>query len=112
MPGVEQSGGNTPPNPLEPAVGLVGPSSTRELDSTVHPQEDVLGTDSAVTKAEKHERHGAVEGLEESPTKRRKVDASAENGDRGPSKSDRQKGVVPIKAESAFSAALCEPMAY
>ena len=112
MAAVEQNGGDAPPNPLEPAAELVDSSSTSVLDSTVHPQQDVMETDSAVTKAEKHERHGGVEGLEESPTKRRKVDASAENGDQVLTKSERQKGVVPIKAESASSRALREHVAY
>ena len=98
MEGLEPSNGHPPPNPLEPAVELVESPNPRMLDKTVHPQQIPMTGDSAVTKAEKFERHGIADGLEESSSKRRKLDS--ENGNRGPIQSERQKGVAPIKKES------------
>ena len=90
---------NPPPNPLEPAVGLVESSKPHLLNKTVHPQQIPMTEDSAVTKSEKFERHGIADGVEESSSsKRRKLDS--ENGNRGPTQSERQKGVAPIKKES------------
>ena len=77
---------------------LVQSSNPHTLDKTVHPQQIPMTEDSAVTKAEKLERHGVADGVEESSSKRRKVDS--ENGNRGPIQSERQKGVAPIKKES------------
>ena len=87
-----------PPNPLEPAATLKEPSSSDSLDQTVHPQQTPTAEDSALTKAEKIERHGILHNGEESPAKRRKVDA--ENASQGPTQSERRKGVAPIKKES------------
>lgn len=98
MEGLEPSNGHPPPNPLEPAVDLVESSTPHSLDKTVHPQQVQMAEDSAVTKAEKFERHGLADGVEESSSKRRKLDS--ENGNRGPIQSERQKGVAPIKKES------------
>ncbi len=95
---MEQSGGNAPSNPLEPNSELEEPSATSAVNSTVHPQTDQITEDSAVTKAEKYERHGIADSVEESPSKRRRLDPRVEDG---PTKSERQKGVAPIKAESA-----------
>lgn len=90
-----------PPNPLEPALKLEGSSNSNWIDKTAHHQQSSTAEDSAVTKAEKAERHSVTLGVEESPSKRRKVDS--ENRIRGPTRSDRQKGVAPIKPESVSS---------
>lgn len=100
MEGLKPSNGHPPPNPLEPAVGLVESSNPHLLNKTVHPQQIPMTEDSAVTKAEKFERHGIADGVEESSStyKRRKLDS--DTGNRGPTQSERQKGVAPIKKES------------
>ena len=77
---------------------LVESSNIHLLDKTVHPQQIPMTEDSAVTRAEKFERHGVADGVEESSSKRRKLDS--ENGNRGPIQSERRKGVAPIKKES------------
>ena len=96
--GLEPSNGHPPPNPLEPAMNLVEYSDPQLLDQNVHPQQIPMTEDSAVTRAEKFERHGIADGVEESSSKRRKLDS--ENTNRGPTQSERQKGVAPIKKES------------
>ena len=95
------STGHPPPNPLEPAVQLEDSSRSDLLDKTVHPQQVPMTEDSAVTKAEKTERHGLAHGVEESPLKRRRLDSANET--QSPTQSERQKGVAPIKKESAHS---------
>ena len=108
MAGIEYNGGggdddaHPPPNPLDPAAPLKEPSNSNLLDKTVHPQQSPTAEDSAVTRAEKIERHGILRNGEESPAKRRKVDA--ENGSQGPIQSERRKGVAPIKKESVPTA--------
>ena len=89
------------PNPIEYTAKLL-PESTSEREQYVHPQKSVESTDSAVTKAEKYERHGATEDSEETPSKRVKLDLGAEHdgNEELPIKTERQKGVAPIKAES------------
>ena len=98
---MEHNLSHPPPNPLEPAIKLEDSFNSDPLDKTVHPQQGITAEDSAVTKAEKFERHGIAHGVEESPSKRRKIDA--ENGTQNPSQSERQKGVAPIKKESVSS---------
>lgn len=98
MEGLGSSTDRPPPNPLEPAIQLDDSSTSNLLGKTVHPQQVPMTEDSAVTKAEKIERHGSANGVEESPSKRRKV--VSENGNQGPTRSERQKGVAPIKKES------------
>ena len=98
---MEQDGGDQPPNPLEPDVKLKEPSVSSLADKTAHPQDLQMAEDSAVTKAEKYERHGFINGVEESPSKRRKLDPSQEDEDVVPTKSERVKGVAPIKTELA-----------
>lgn len=98
MDGLASSSARRPPNPLEPATQLDDSSNSDLLDKTVHPQQLPMTEDSAVTKAEKIERHGIANGVDESPSKRRKV--LSENGNQGPTRSERQKGVAPIKKES------------
>ena len=95
----ESQGVDSHPNPLEPAMELEQSAAT-SLEQVVHPQEFPMTEDSATTKAEKFERHGVADGIEESPSKRRKVDAEAKDELRGPTRSERQKGVAPVKAES------------
>lgn len=60
--------------------------------------------DSAVTKAEKFARHGVLDGVEASPSKRVKLDHETHSdAERDCSRqSTRQKGVAPIKAELVF----------
>ena len=101
MEGSEHNSGHPPPNPLEPADQLKTSSNTDLLDKTVHPQQIPLTEDSAVTRAEKLERHGIANDVEESPSKRRKLDS--EIGSQGPTRSERQKGIAPIKKESVIS---------
>lgn len=101
-----QSGGDRPLNPLRPVEELKEPSSVNGVDSVVHPQRDQQIGDSAVTKAEKYERHGPSDDPEDSPVKRRRLDGSVENREQGLTKSERIKGVAPIKAESADLRAL------
>jgi len=126
---MEQDGGHLPSNPLEPATQLKDPSESNSLDKSVHPQQVQSTEDSAVTKAEKYERHGFDGFARESPSKRIKLENFTENGDekyevhgiegvreespskkigsenmvenevQGPSRSERQKGVAPIKQE-------------
>ena len=101
---MEHLGGETPPNPLEPAVALVGPqdpSAANLTEKRAHPQDVQLAGDSAVTKAEKYERHGTESVVADSPSKKRKLENQQENGDHGLSQSERQKGVAPIKPELA-----------
>lgn len=98
MAGMEDSNGNPPPNPLEPAFQLEQSSTSELVDKKVHPQQVPMAEDSAVSKAEKFERHGIADGVEISQSKRRKLDS--EDGSQGPTRSERQKGVAPIKVES------------
>ena len=82
-------------------------SNSDLLGKIVHPQQISTAEDSAVTKAEKFERHGIAGGVEDSPTtKRRKLDS--DNGAQGPTRSERQKGVAPIKIESVYPLPICE----
>lgn len=104
MAGMEHSNGGPPCNPLEPAINLDKSSNSQLLEQTVHPQQIPTAEDSAVTRAEKYERHGIADGIEESSSKRRRVDTESET--QGPTRSERQKGVAPIKKESVSSVAI------
>lgn len=111
MAGMEySSSGDPPPNPLEPAIKLEKSLNSDVLDKTVHPQQAPNAEDSAVTKAEKFERHGIAGVVEETPSKRRKLEP--EIGTQHPTRSERQKGVAPIKKESASSMPIYEQPAY
>ena len=99
---MESNNPHPPPNPLEPAVNLEEPSNSDLLDQTVHPQQVPTWEDSAVTRAEKFERHGTAENGEQSSSKRRKLDP--ENEAPRPIRSERQKGIAPIKEEWVSSA--------
>ena len=101
---MEHLGGETPANPLEPAVALVGPqdpSAGNLTEKRAHPQDVQMAGDSAVTKAEKYERHGIGSVVAGSPSKKRKLENQEKNGNHGLSQIERQKGVAPIKPESA-----------
>lgn len=91
-------------NPLEPRGILGSPSDVNDREKVVHPQSTVFKEDSAVTKAEKAERHGAHVDFRESAAKRVKLDPSTsrEAGSNGISTSGRRKGVAPIKPESVL----------
>ena len=95
----ERSGGDTPRNPVDPGMELEEPSNPDGINSVVHPQAVTAAEDSAITKAEKYERHGIGGGAEESPSKKRKLDVKLDNGSHGLSNSERRKGEAPIKAE-------------
>ena len=103
---MEHSSGDPPCNPLDPAIKLEKSFNSDLHDQTLHSQPLPTAEDSAVTKAEKFERHGITDGVEESPSKRRKVDP--EGGTQGPTRSERQNGVAPIKTESVSSIAIYE----
>ena len=79
------------PQPTSPSVGKI-----------VHPQQPLLEEDSAVTKAEKIERHSTTDGDEERSLKRVKLEPSSdlEVQKEAPARIERQKGVTPIKEES------------
>ncbi|CAD6593107.1 MAG: tRNA-dihydrouridine synthase 3 [Alectoria sarmentosa] len=94
---MEYNNGDPPPNPLEPAIKLDESSNSDMVDKIFHPQHVPAAEDSAVTKAEKSERNSIADGVEESSSKRRKLDS--EDGTRRPTQTERQKGVAPIKSE-------------
>ena len=87
-------------NPLDPESGLQVNHKADPTEKLLYPQQDPKDEDSAVTKAEKVERHGASAEFEDSPAKRVKLENDL--GHLGPTKSDRQKGVAPIKPEYGF----------
>ena len=84
-------------NPLDPTTELEQPAASNGLDQAIHPQSTVLPQDSAVTKAEKYERHGLQDEVHTSPSKRRRLDFDLES--QTVTRSERVKGVAPIKAE-------------
>ena len=91
-------------NPLEPQAPLKSPSCVPDIEKDVHPQSTVFTVDSAITKAEKRERHAGQDVFHESPTKRIKIDALSAQGMsiNGINYSERRKGVAPIKPESVL----------
>ena len=88
-------------SPLEPTTSLLPGSVASPVEASVHPQDVVAPEDSAVTKAEKYERHAATELFEESRPKRVKLDLSPEEtgNNQTHTGTERRKGVAPIKAE-------------
>jgi len=89
---------NVPPNPLDPEEHLrIQPPAAETVD--VHPAATPQDEDSAVTKAEKLERHPYENGLlgEEPPAKKVRLEAAHEADP-----PDRQKGIAPIKAEYCY----------
>ncbi|KAL8885759.1 MAG: hypothetical protein Q9192_006595, partial [Flavoplaca navasiana] len=88
-------------NPLDSAQSLKSPPSIPDIDRVAHPQNTILAEDSAVTKAEKIERHGGPDDFPGSEAKRIKVDVSANEGPKGngATSDERRKGIAPIKPE-------------
>lgn len=84
-------------NPLDPDNSLATNSKADATEKLVHPQQDLKDEDSAVTRAEKVERHGASAEFEESRAKRVKLGTEPEH--QGSRQEVRQKGVAPIKPE-------------
>ena len=82
---------------LKPARQLQGLAPADSLDQTVHPSHTADVEGSAVAKAEKYERHIGQDVVEDSPSKRLKLDHHPES--QTPTCSERVKGVAPIKAE-------------
>lgn len=93
---------NSTLNPVDPSTNLKPELSSETVAKTVHPQQTQFEEDSATTKAEKYERHADVQGVDESSSKRIKLDpiAGAEQVDQKLTRSERRKGVAPVKAES------------
>ncbi|MCJ1391850.1 tRNA-dihydrouridine synthase 3 [Xylographa bjoerkii] len=87
-----------PSNPLDSAAPLHYPPPSPTTQNA-HPQAVPLEEDSAVTRAEKFERHGdaSVSESDEPSSKRIKLDVEPDVKLSVPA--ERQKGVVPIKAE-------------
>ena len=86
-------------NPMEPSEALN--SAGEAPNGTIHPQAEILPGDSATTRAEKVERHGASEAngdFEESPAKRRRLNSETRQP-ADESRPGRVKGVAPIKKE-------------
>lgn len=94
-------------NPLNPEVKL---EKKPDAESVAHPQSEILPGDSAVTKAEKVERHGSGDehdNADNAPRKRVKLDndrddvktAAVPTEGASEERNGRQKGVTPIKAE-------------
>ena len=90
---------------MEPTTALISEPVQGNIESLIHPQAEVAPEDSAVTKAEKFERHAAADDFEESSAKRVKLDVGDDVGSREEpaTRRERQKGVAPIKAESVFA---------
>lgn len=93
------------PNPLEPTTPLIPEPVRGNTESLIHPQAEVAPEDSAVTKAEKFERHAAADDFEESSAKRVKLDIGddLDGSEQTATRRERQKGVAPIKAELVFA---------
>ncbi|KAL8986982.1 MAG: hypothetical protein Q9177_003771 [Variospora cf. flavescens] len=92
-------------NPMEPTQSLRSPSRIPSPEKEVHPQKEIFEEDSTLTKAEKIERHGGPDdGIRESPPKRIKIEnlATKDASMTETTRSERRKGVAPIKAESVM----------
>lgn len=88
-----------PSNPIERGLNLKLPPTSEPSEQVVHPQQAPLEEDSAITNAGKIERHSTEDTSEEPPTKRVKLESN-EQVLEAQTKTERQKGVAPIKAES------------
>lgn len=88
-------------NPIESKQVLKPQPNSPSVEQVDYPQRISLEEDSAVTKAEKVERHGPTDSGEPS-SKRVKLEPSGdfELRKEAPARLERQKGVTPIKAES------------
>lgn len=99
-----EQNGTGPPNPLDPAQELQKPPPGVVTTEPTHPPQPILPGDSAVTRAEKVERHGHPDAspgtangdFQESPAKRIKLET---NGSSEVRSDERKKGVAPIKPE-------------
>ena len=91
-------------NPIDPDTALRPNLKPEQIERLVHPQKHLEDGDSAVTRAEKFEGHGATDQFEEPPQKRMKLGTGDDlrKDNLQPTKSERQKGVAPIKPESVF----------
>lgn len=91
-------------NPLDPVQPLKSPSNVPDIERAAHPQNTPLDEDSAVTKAEKLERHGGRDDFPEPEAKRIKVEHSIDEEARADSatRNERRKGVASIKPESVI----------
>lgn len=93
-------------NPIEPELALNLPTTSAQLEQVVHPRQAPTEVDSAVTNAAGIERHLIEEDNPEGPpTKRFKLEPTEQVLElelKAPdqTKTGRQKGVAPIKAES------------
>ena len=88
-------------NPVDPELQLKPQPTSPSANQILGPHNPPMGEDSAVTRAEKLERHGLEDTVEESPAKRIKLEPA--NGSESkivPAPRERQKGVASIKAES------------
>ncbi|KAL8806122.1 MAG: hypothetical protein Q9182_001523 [Xanthomendoza sp. 2 TL-2023] len=93
-------------NPLDPQQSLKLPLDVPDVERTAHPQNTVLTADSAVTTAEKLERHGDQSDFLEPDAKRIKINPTAnlETGNGDITRSERRKGVAAVKPESVIQA--------
>lgn len=102
-------------NLIEPQQALGPQPTSPSVERIVHPQQPPpLEEYSAVTKAEKIERHSTTGGDEERSLKRVKLEPSSdlEVQKEAPARIERQKGVTPIKAESVAFQQLPELQAH
>ncbi|KAL8646857.1 MAG: hypothetical protein Q9210_005892 [Variospora velana] len=100
-------------NPMEPTQSLKSPSHIPNAEKEVHPQKETFDEDSTLTKAEKIERHGGPDdGICESPPKRIKIEnlATKDASMTETTRSERRKGVAPIKAESVMDRSINSKM--
>lgn len=89
-------------NPIEPFTPLKAPAAVQHEQKEANPQNTIFAVDSAVTKAEKIERHGVNDDeFQESPSKRIKINPSPtdEASNDSLTKRERRKGVAPIRKE-------------
>lgn len=101
-----------PSNPIEPGLNFKLPPTSQPFEQVVQPQQAPIEEDSAATKAEKVQRYFIENISEEPPTKRVKLESELQ--EEAQTKTERQKGVAPIKAESVnldtfFNRASCSP---
>ncbi|KAL9086617.1 MAG: hypothetical protein Q9165_007060 [Trypethelium subeluteriae] len=91
-------------SPLDSSAPLKRPLPGKTLDGH-HPQSEILPGDSATTQAEKLERHGPPDDVQdngefpESSAKRVKTGHELSSATGDPNVQDRRKGVAPVKPE-------------
>ena len=89
---------DVPPNPLNPTKPLE-PQPSNSVIQSAHPASIPQEVDSAVTKAEKVERHARDDGVHDGEPTTKRVKLDGEHDGESPIPTGRQKGVAPIKAE-------------